>query len=105
MVQRMQIILEDDVDGTKADETVTFGLDGVNYEIDLSEENAQQLRDTISPWVEKARRTGGRKATGRKSKTGTATDIRAWARANGMQISSRGRVPADIVAAYQRANS
>ena len=64
MAQRVKIILEDDLDGSTADETVTFGLDGVTYEIDLSAANAAKLRDDFASWVGHARRSGGRKSTG-----------------------------------------
>ena len=61
MVQRTQIVLEDDVDGGPADETVKFGLDGVTYEIDLNDDHAAALRETIEEWTVKARRSGGRR--------------------------------------------
>jgi hypothetical protein len=109
MAQRVQVILEDDYDGTPADETVLFGLDGAEYEVDLSSENAQGLRDALAPWVAVARKTGGR----RKRVTGTTkppagsstSDIRAWAQANGYEVSSRGRVSAEIREAYEKANA
>ncbi|MDO5287316.1 MAG: Lsr2 family protein [Actinomycetia bacterium] len=105
MVRRTQIVLEDDVDGGPAAETVKFTLDGVAYEIDLSEENAEQLRSALAPWIGHGRRTGGRKSgRGGRSARSQANDIRAWARDNGYQVSDRGRVPADIRAAYDRAH-
>jgi len=66
MAQRVQIVLEDDLDGGVAAETVTFGLDGVNYEIDLSDKNAGKLRDELATWIGHARRSGGRRTTGRR---------------------------------------
>lgn len=110
MAQRVQIILEDDFDGTAADETVLFGLDGAEYEVDLSVENAQGLRDALAPWVAVARKTGGRRkrvtAPASKSPAGSSTsDIRAWAQANGHEVSSRGRVSADIREAYEKAHA
>ena len=57
MAQRIQVILEDDIDGGAAAETVTFALDGVTYEIDLSEDNARKLRDDLATWVGHARRS------------------------------------------------
>ncbi|MEL4503696.1 Lsr2 family protein [Luteococcus sp. H138] len=104
MAQRVHIVLEDDVDGSPAAETVSFSLDGVSYEIDLSEANAAKLREGLNVWVENARRVGGRRSTGKKAKAGAANDIRAWALAQGMQVSSRGRVPAEIREAYEKAN-
>lgn len=105
MAQRVHIVLEDDIDGSEAAETVSFALDGVSYEIDLSEANAAKLRDEFAAWTGHARRVGGRKSTGRKVKAGSANDIRAWAISQGMQVSSRGRVPAEIREAYEKANS
>lgn len=105
MAQRVHIVLEDDVDGSEAAETVSFGLDGVNYEIDLSADNAAKLRNDLAAWTGHARRIGGRKQTGRKAKAGSANDIRAWAIAQGMQVSSRGRVSAEVREAYEKANS
>src|SRR4026207_1708929 len=67
MAQRVQIVLEDDLDGGVAAETVTFGLDGVSYEIDLSDKNAGKLRDEFASWIGHARRSGGRRPPGRRS--------------------------------------
>ena len=104
MAQRVHIVLEDDIDGSEAAETVSFSLDGVSYEIDLSQANAGKLRDDLARWVGHARRVGGRKAAGKKPKGGAANDIRAWALAQGMQVSARGRVPAEVREAYEKAN-
>jgi len=111
MAQRVKIILEDDLDGSPAEETVTFGLDGVTYEIDLSTDNAAKLRDELAPWVGHARRSGGRKTSGagRGSSSSAAkrTDlaaVRDWARKNGYEVSDRGRISAEIQAAYDKAN-
>jgi len=115
MAQRVQVILEDDLDGSEADETVVFGLDGAEYEVDLSTDNAQGLRDALAPWVAVGRRTGGRRkrATASasasrpaQSSSGKSTgDIRAWAQENGYEVSSRGRVSAEIRDAYEKAHS
>ena len=67
MAQRVQIILEDDYDGGSADETVSFALDGAEYEIDLSSKNATGLRDALAPWVAHARKIGGRRKRGTQS--------------------------------------
>jgi nucleoid-associated protein Lsr2 len=105
VAQRVHTVLIDDLDGGDADETVSFGLDGTTYEIDLTSENAAQLRDALSRYVRAARRQGGR--GGRKSTRGrgsggpNAADIREWARAQGHQVSDRGRVPAEIRQAYE----
>lgn len=112
MAQRVQVILEDDFDGGKAEETVTFGLDGVDYEIDLSTKNAKALRNALDPWVGVARRTGGRRkrSTGKSAVAkpttgrGSTSEIREWAINQGYEVSSRGRIPADIQDAYNKAN-
>lgn len=106
MAQRVQVILEDDLDGTSADETVRFGLDGVDYEIDLSTDNAEKLRDALAQWVGHARKQSrGRGAASAASrKAGSPTEIRAWARANGLEVNSRGRVPSHVREAYEAAN-
>lgn len=105
MAQRVQIILEDDYDGGTAAETVSFGLDGAEYEIDLSDKNAEALRDTFAPWLAHARKTGGRRKRGsRPAEASSTSDIRAWAQANGHEVSSRGRVSADIRDAYEKAH-
>jgi hypothetical protein len=106
MAQRVQIILEDDFDGGQADETVAFGLDGSDYEIDLSGSNASKLRDALAPWIASARKTGGRRRRGAvKAQSGPGSaEIRAWAQENGMQVSARGRVPAEVREAYANAH-
>jgi hypothetical protein len=107
MAQRVQIILEDDYDGGTADETVSFALDGTEYEIDLSTKNAASLREAISPWLGHARKTGGRRRRGTMAKSASAStsDIRAWAQAQGHEVSSRGRVSADVREAYEKAHA
>jgi Lsr2 len=106
MAQRVQIILEDDYDGGTAEETVTFALDGAEYEIDLSSKNATGLREALAPWVAHARKTGGRRRRGTKASNSASTsDIRAWALANGHDVSSRGRVSADVREAYEKAHA
>lgn|SRR5690349_1617958 len=110
MAQRVQVLLVDDIDNTDADETVTFALDGVSYEIDLNNANAAKLRDALAPWVGHARRSGGRKATGRSSSGGggarrkDVSAVREWARKNGHDVSERGRIPAAVQEAYDKAN-
>ena len=109
MAQRVQIILEDDYDGGKADETVSFSIDGAEYEIDLSAANAKGLRDALAPWLAHARKTGGRRkrgsATSKPAGSSSSSDIRAWAVANGHEVSSRGRVSADVREAYEKAHA
>jgi hypothetical protein len=109
MAQRTLVILEDDYDGSEADETVTFALDGAEYEIDLSAKNAESLRDALAPWVAHARRVGGRRrrapARAAAGSSGSSTsEIRAWAQAQGYEVSSRGRVSGEIREAYEQAH-
>lgn len=107
MAQKMLIVLEDDINGGEASETIRFGLDGVNYEIDLSEENAAKMRDALATWVGHARRVGGRKQSSTQAAAAKRSDldeIRAWGRANGYRVSDRGRVSADVVKAYDAAH-
>lgn len=101
MARKTQIILTDDVDGTEATGTIEFAFDGVSYEIDLNDENSQRLRDEVGPWIEHARRLGGRARRGTSTTSnGETKKIREWARANGYQVSDRGRVSEEIRNAY-----
>ena len=109
MAQKVEYKLVDDIDGTTAVETVSFSIDGVSYEIDLTAANAKKLRNDLSTWVGHARRSGGRKSS-RKAGTagprrGDLGAVRQWARKNGHQVSDRGRISADILAAYDKAHS
>lgn len=112
MAQKVQVLLLDDVDGKEAAETVTFGLDGVDYEIDLSADNAQALREGLASWIGHARKSGGRgaarssaapKRTASRSSS-NASELRAWARENGFQVSERGRISEQIRQAYAAAH-
>jgi hypothetical protein len=110
MAQKVQVILVDDIDGGTAEETLSFSLDGVSYEIDLSSANAAKLRESFAPYVGTARRVGGRSSAGRgrgrrSSGDNRTAQIREWARANGHQVNERGRVAAGIVAAYDKAHA
>jgi len=112
MAQKVTVSLVDDLDGSTAGETVEFGLDGAFYEIDLSDDNAERLRDALADYVEHARRSGGRKrpsgrvaVAGRAPRTASADReqnqaIREWARKQGMNVSDRGRIPKEVSEAY-----
>jgi hypothetical protein len=108
MAQKVQVLLVDDVDGGTADETVTFSLDGVSYEIDLSADNAAKLREALATWVGPARKIGGRSTRGARRRAGGGTSdaqaIRDWAKANGHTVSERGRISAEVRAAYDAAH-
>lgn len=111
MAQRTILELVDDLDGGKADETVSFALDGVEFEIDLSAENAAKLRDAFAEFVGHARRTGGRKQRGAatpKVVSGNGKPdtqaVREWARSQGETVAERGRVPQALVMRFQEAH-
>ncbi len=116
MAQKVQVTLVDDLDGSSADETLTFGMDGVTYEIDLSKSNAKKFRESLNAYVGAARRVGsrsgargrprGRSGRGRASSNGhvETADIRAWARSKGIQVNERGRIAADVIAKYETAH-
>lgn len=107
MAQKVNIILVDDIDGSEAKETVSFALDGRDYEIDLNSKNAGKLRDALAPYVGHARRgSSGRRRAGRAAtNTGpTPAEIRAWARDNGFKVPDRGRVSAEVRDAYNAAH-
>ncbi len=108
MAQKVHIVLEDDLDGSPATETVSFGLDGKSYEIDLNDKNAGKLRDALAQYVGAGRSVGGARR-GRKSSSATnlgpsAREIRDWARSNGHSVPDRGRIPADVRSAFEAAN-
>jgi hypothetical protein len=113
MAQKVLVQLVDDLDGSTAEQTVEFALDGVQYQIDLSDRNAGALREALEPFVSAARRAGGRKrsaARGGAARGSSAGDrernqaIREWARKQGMNVSERGRIPAEVVEAYDKAH-
>jgi hypothetical protein len=106
MAQKITVALEDDLDGGPAAETVRFGLGGAEYEIDLSKKNASKLRKKLSLFTEHARKAGRaqpRYAARTSSSRQRSGDIRAWAKAQGISVSERGRIPASVVQQYQTA--
>jgi hypothetical protein len=114
MAQKVVVQLMDDLDGTVDEKisTTSFALDGVSYEIDLTETNAEKLRDALGLFTAKARRTGGRVKRGTAVKgaaPGTNREqtqaIRAWARQNGFDLSDRGRIPGNVIEAFETAHA
>jgi hypothetical protein len=109
MAQKVQTLFIDDLDGSEADGTVRFGLDGSEYEIDLSAEHAQQLRDALASYISAARRAGSSTRSpvrsARKSpKAGPdSTEVREWAKAQGIEVKDRGRIPAELVVKFKAA--
>lgn len=113
MAQVTEVRLVDDLDGGAAAESIAFGLDGKNFEIDLSEKHAAELRDVLVRFVGAARRAGGssvpvtrQKSASRSSRSREETmAIRDWAKANGHEVSSRGRIPFSLLEAYENRGS
>jgi hypothetical protein len=117
MAQKTMVTLVDDLDGSEADETVEFGLDGVSYEIDLNDTHAKTLRDQLADYVAHARRQGRAPRITRRTSSARATKkngsgavdreqsraVRDWARQNGYTVSDRGRIPTEVTEAYHRA--
>ncbi|MDL5154839.1 histone-like nucleoid-structuring protein Lsr2 [Actinomycetospora termitidis] len=124
MAQKTVVTLVDDLTGEESEDitTVEFALDGVTYEIDLDDKNSAELRDSLAQYVAAARRTGGRRAAGgggrRRASGGAGTgtpratspggydretskQIRDWARSEGFEVSDRGRVPNNVVEAWE----
>ncbi len=102
MAQKMTVALEDDLDGGPAEETMRFGPDDTDYEIDLNAKNARAFRKKLAPFIEHARKPGrrtGRTAAGRQR----SAEVRAWAKAHGIAVSARGRIPAGVLQQYQAA--
>jgi Lsr2 len=117
MAQRVRVLLTDDLDGGDADETVTFAPDGKGYEIDLSKKNADKLRTALHPFLDAARFGGrsptgaGRRARGSRERGAQAVigteprPSRDWAKSQGMKVSERGRISAEIADAYEAAHA
>jgi hypothetical protein len=109
MAQKIQTLFIDDIDGGEAEGTVRFGLDGADYEIDLSTTHSDALHKALQTYIAHARKVSG--ATRRSARSGSrrgssgvdTTAVRAWAKENGYDIKERGRVPADVLAKYREA--
>lgn len=117
MAQKVNIVLVDDIDGSEATQTVSFGLDGTTYEIDLNDDHAAELREALAGYVGHARKvSGGRRNRGGSRSSGgngggggaaggaSAREIREWARSNGHDVPERGRIPAEVREAYESAH-
>jgi hypothetical protein len=102
------VVLEDDLDGSEASETLNFSVDGADYEIDLNSEHANELRSALSRYTDVARKTSGGRGRPARSKSNLAgTDakaIRMWALDQGLKVNTRGRIQADVVERYQAAH-
>ena len=106
MAQRTQVLYVDDIDGSDAEGTVRFAFDGTDYEIDLNKKHADQLAEAIAPFIAAARKvqSSRRQARGVRAGRHDLSDVRAWARDQGIKISERGRIPADVLAKYNAAH-
>src|SRR4051794_20080119 len=117
MVRRTQVVLIDDLDGTEmvqGGQSISFSVNGTDYSIDLAEANVERFEAALAPFVEHAQRVGGRRdsrgglAATSASSTATKVDsraVRAWAQSNGIELSARGRIPADVVEKYRAAGN
>src|SRR5690348_5137779 len=110
VAQKIQTLFIDDLDDLDGSEgTVRFGLDGADYEIDLNAGHAQALREALARYVQAARRAGGGSRRpvrgGRKAPADglNTTEVREWAKAQGIEVKDRGRVPAELVAKFKAA--
>jgi hypothetical protein len=107
VAQKITVTLEDDLDGSPADRTMRFGLDGAEYEIDVSQKNADNLRIALAPFIDHARRltSGGPARRGGRGEPARqrSASIRAWAREHGIAVNERGRIPANVVEQYEAA--
>ena len=102
MSKSVSVIVTDDLDGSENAQTVSFGLDGVAYEIDLAKKNRAKLEHALAPFIGAARRVprGGRAGGAPADRSA----VRDWARSNGLQVSERGRISADIIRRYEAAH-
>ncbi|HYO17591.1 MAG TPA: Lsr2 family protein [Dermatophilaceae bacterium] len=106
-MRKVQVVLQDDIDGSEPAQTVHFALDGTEYEIDLSEDHAAALRECLEPWI-----AGGRPATtsripeprSRPRRSADTVDIRRWAEGNGIPVATRGRISVDLRSRYEAAH-
>lgn len=109
-MRKVQVILIDDIDGTDADRTVQFALDGTSYEIDLNKENAAKLEKALAPFIDKATKVSSARAAGGRATRRTASgrskaaEVRAWAKEQGISVPDRGRVPNEVLEQYEAAH-
>ena len=118
MAQKTVVTLVDDLTGEAAENisTVEFALDGISYELDLTDENSAKLHDALAQYVKAARKIGGRRHSaahpnraskstrrGRGYNRETLKSIREWAKTNGYNVSDRGRLPTEVAHAWDRA--
>jgi hypothetical protein len=106
MATKVLTTLQDDIDGSAAVETIRFAINGVEWEIYLSDRNANRLRNSLSDFIAHGRKVGGkRERNATSSREFEPKDVRQWAEANGIEVNSRGRIPAEIVERYRSAGN
>jgi hypothetical protein len=108
MAQKIQTLFIDDLDGSEAEGTIRFGLDGTDYEIDLNAKHAEALRKALVRYVEAGRRSAGSRRPSRTGRRASAsglntTEVREWAKSQGMEVKERGRIPAELVVKFKAA--
>jgi hypothetical protein len=108
MAQKVQTLFIDDLDGSEAEGTVQFGLDGTSYEIDLNSKHAEALRKSLARYVGASRRIPSSRRPGRARRPSSSnginnTEVREWARAQGIDVKERGRIPAELVVKFKAA--
>ena len=105
MAQKVTVEMTDDLDGSPADVTVAFAVDGTAYEIDLSKRHAAAMRRAFGRYIEHARKAGQTRRAPRRSRDRHySAAVREWAKARGLKVSERGRIPADVAAQYEKAH-
>jgi hypothetical protein len=109
VAQKIQTLFIDDLDGSEAEGTVRFGLDGSEYEIDLNAGHAQELRKALAQYIEAARRAPGARRparSGRRASTSglDSTQVRDWAKTQGIDVKDRGRIPAELIVKFKAAS-
>jgi hypothetical protein len=104
MATKVLTTLQDDIDGSDATQTIRFALDGIEYEIDVSDRNANRLRNSLGDFIAHGRRVSGRSARNSAGRVDIKA-VRKWAEANGIDVSRRGRIPAEIVERYKTARN
>ncbi|WP_433464009.1 histone-like nucleoid-structuring protein Lsr2 [Spirillospora sp. CA-128828] len=109
MAQQVRVTMTDDLDGSEASETVSFAVDGREYEIDLNEKNASELRSSLHAYMESGRRLKGTRRGKASSHKGASSrersaEIREWAKNHGIKVSDRGRIPVNVIEQYEAAH-
>ena len=107
MAKTVSVVISDDLDGSPGAETVTFGIEGHSYEIDLGEKNLAKFEKSLQPFMEAGRRTAARKSARAPRAAGSRTDraaVRAWAAGQGLKVSERGRISAEVMSKYAAAH-